>query len=153
MWFSKSQFIIFSISRVSACGINECTATSSHRYNQTTDRVNLNIIPFLDSKSKFLQVSWFYWSLLYSFIELPWPALSADMSPIEHLWDVRDKTVRHRPVEPRNLQELWLSNRNEMIFQFTLFVVWLDWWMNGVLWHVDTYIGHVVRKQLMNDMS
>ena len=25
--------------------------------------------------------------------------------------------------------------------------------MNGVLWHVDTYIGHVVRKQLMNDMS
>ena len=64
--------------------------------------------------------------MLYSFIELPWPALSADVFLIEHLWDVLDKAVRKRPEETRNLQELWLSNRNGMMFQFTLFVVWLD---------------------------
>ena len=128
MVFKATVYQFLHLSRVSVCGINKCTATSTHRSNQTTDRVNWNIILFLDSKSRFLQVSWFYWSLLNSFIELPWPSLSADMSLIEHMWDVLDKAVRQRPEEPRNLQELWLINRNGMILQFTLLVVWLDRW-------------------------
>lgn len=35
---------------------------------------------------------------------LPWPALSADMSHIEHLWDMLDRAVRQRHVQPRNVQ-------------------------------------------------
>ena len=37
---------------------------------------------------------------------LDWPALSPDMSPIEHLWDALDKAIRQRPRQPGNLQEL-----------------------------------------------
>lgn len=37
---------------------------------------------------------------------LPWPALSPDMNPIEHLWDQLGKRVRNRVHTPENLQEL-----------------------------------------------
>ena len=37
---------------------------------------------------------------------LPWPAVSADMSPIEHLWDMLDRQVRQRRQQPRTLNEL-----------------------------------------------
>ena len=37
---------------------------------------------------------------------LPWPALSADMSPIEHLWDVLCRRSRQRRQQPRTLNEL-----------------------------------------------
>ena len=45
---------------------------------------------------------------------LPWPAVSPDLSPLEHLWDVMERCLRRRSVEPANhqqlaqaLQELW----------------------------------------------
>jgi transposase len=37
---------------------------------------------------------------------LPWPALSPNMSPIEHLWDELGRRVRHRQNPPETLQEL-----------------------------------------------
>jgi transposase len=37
---------------------------------------------------------------------LPWPALSPDLSPIEHLWDELGRRVCHRQNPPETLQEL-----------------------------------------------
>ena len=37
---------------------------------------------------------------------LPWPAVSPDLAPIEHVWDELDRRLRKRPVQPRNLHEL-----------------------------------------------
>ena len=37
---------------------------------------------------------------------IPWPALSSDMAPIEHLWDCLDRRVRKRPHQPQNLNEM-----------------------------------------------
>lgn len=37
---------------------------------------------------------------------LPWPALSPDMAPIEHVWDELGRRVAARPQHPNNLQEL-----------------------------------------------
>ena len=37
---------------------------------------------------------------------LPWPSLSPDLSPIEHVWAELGRQVRSRPVQPANLQQL-----------------------------------------------
>ena len=37
---------------------------------------------------------------------LDWPAVSPDLSPIEHVWDLLDRRVRQRPVQPQTLQQL-----------------------------------------------
>jgi transposase len=37
---------------------------------------------------------------------LPWPALSPDLSSIDHLWDELGRRVRHCPNPPETLQEL-----------------------------------------------
>ena len=37
---------------------------------------------------------------------LPWPALSADMSPFEHLWDMLGRRVSQRRQQPCTLNEL-----------------------------------------------
>jgi transposase len=37
---------------------------------------------------------------------LPWPALSPDLSPNEHLWDELDKRVRRRPQQPESVDQL-----------------------------------------------
>jgi transposase len=36
---------------------------------------------------------------------LPWPALSLDLSPIEHLWHELGRRVRNRQNKPETLQE------------------------------------------------
>lgn len=38
---------------------------------------------------------------------LPWPSMSPDMNPIEHLWDVLDRRVRARVNAPANVRELF----------------------------------------------
>ena len=37
---------------------------------------------------------------------LNWPALSPDLSPIEHIWDELGRRVRQRPVQAQTLQKL-----------------------------------------------
>ena len=38
--------------------------------------------------------------------QLPWPAFSPDLNPIEHAWDALGRAVRNRPNRPTNLREL-----------------------------------------------
>lgn len=40
---------------------------------------------------------------------LPWPAVSPDMSPIEHLWDEMERRLRHLPHPPVTLPEVGQS--------------------------------------------
>ena len=37
---------------------------------------------------------------------VPWPAMSPDLNPIEHLWDALDRDIRHRPAPVQNVQQL-----------------------------------------------
>ena len=37
---------------------------------------------------------------------LPWPAMSPDLNPIEHIWDLLDRRVRVRAIPPRNVWKL-----------------------------------------------
>jgi hypothetical protein len=37
---------------------------------------------------------------------LPWPTTSQNLSPIEHVWDLLDRSVRARAIPPRNVWEL-----------------------------------------------
>ena len=37
---------------------------------------------------------------------LPWPELSPDMSPIEHVWDLLGQRLRRRRAQPQNLVQL-----------------------------------------------
>lgn len=43
---------------------------------------------------------------------LDWPAVSPDLSPIEHLWDEMDRRLRNQPNQPQNLNELGRELQN-----------------------------------------
>jgi hypothetical protein len=40
---------------------------------------------------------------------LPWPAVSPDRSPIEHVWDEMERRLRHLPNQPVTLAEMGLA--------------------------------------------
>ena len=40
---------------------------------------------------------------------MPWPSLSPNLNPIEHLWDELGRRVRARPVQPQNLRQLEIA--------------------------------------------
>lgn len=44
---------------------------------------------------------------------LPWPALSPDLSPIEHVWDMLGQRLRQRQQPPANVQELAAALQQE----------------------------------------
>ena len=44
---------------------------------------------------------------------LPWPARSADLFPMEYLWDMLDRRVRERNPLPQTLWEMLLALHNE----------------------------------------
>ena len=45
----------------------------------------------------------------------PWPAVSPDIAPIEHVWDELDRRLRKRPVQPRTLAELAQALQEEWV--------------------------------------
>ena len=49
---------------------------------------------------------------------LPWPAMSLDMNPIEHVWHYLRRNVNARTPKSQNIQELgtaWLRNGNSTL--------------------------------------
>jgi len=38
---------------------------------------------------------------------LPWPAQSADLNPIEHVWDILKVQIGRREKRPTSIHELW----------------------------------------------
>ena len=46
-------------------------------------------------------------------LTLPWPAMSQDLSLIEHVWDILGKRVRRRTPQPRTLGELGAALQEE----------------------------------------
>ena len=48
---------------------------------------------------------------------MEWPLKSPDLSPIEQVWDLLDRRVRQRPVQPqtlRQLQQALVQERNNI---------------------------------------
>lgn len=55
------------------------------------------------------------WKIDNNIINLPWPAQSPDINPIENLWSELDRQVRaHKPL-PKNKAELWQILQNEWL--------------------------------------
>ena len=44
---------------------------------------------------------------------IPWPAMSPDLNPIEHLWDILGRRVRQRDPPVNNLNELIAALQQE----------------------------------------
>ena len=42
-------------------------------------------------------------------LHMDWPAWSLDLNPIEHAWDILQRMISARHVQPRTLQELWYN--------------------------------------------
>ena len=63
---------------------------------------------------------------------LPWPALSPDLSPFEHLWDQLGRRVRERDNPPETLQGLRLALTEE--------------WNNIPQANIRTLIGSMRRR-------
>lgn len=60
-----------------------------------------------DNDPKHKAKSTMAWLHSKGFRILPWPACSADMSIIEHVWDYLEDRIRERDHPPKNLDELW----------------------------------------------
>jgi hypothetical protein len=43
------------------------------------------------------------------FRRMVWPPRSPDMNPIEHLWDVVERSIRTQNPAPTNIRELWAA--------------------------------------------
>ena len=53
--------------------------------------------------------------LQQQFNVMPWPCLSPDLNPIEHLWDELGQRVQSRPVRPANVIQLELALQHEWL--------------------------------------
>jgi transposase len=53
------------------------------------------------------------WLNLHKINVMDWPPQSPDINPIENLWEIIDKKIRKRSIQPSNLEELWLAIKEE----------------------------------------